>query len=382
MQDEIIQLRRELHQIAELSFEEYVTRDYLLEKITQLGLEPKILAKTGIVVDVSTEDIASEKAIMFRADMDGLPIEEENAFSYKSRHQGVMHACGHDAHMSMIFHVMQWVSENRSRLMRPIKFVFQPAEEKIGGAAVMISEGVMSNPEVLEVYGLHIANRLPSGVLGVKSGISSAYCDEFKIHITGRGGHGARPYQCVEPIMIATKIIQDCQNLIARELYAMDCNVMTFTTIHSGSAYNVIDDTLHMGGTLRTIKEESREFIVGRLHKKFGALESEYDCEINFELIPGYPAIFNDDQCSQLIRSIGNDLDCVIDVTDEGMGMGGEDVSFFLQKAPGCYFLLGVGGESCQYSPHHSPTFDFDESALKIGFEIFTEVIRRRAFGN
>lgn len=375
----IIKLRRELHQIAELSFKEHVTCDHLSKKIIDLGLTPQICAQTGIVVEIPANRKKIETAILFRADMDGLPIKEENNFEYKSSHEGIMHACGHDAHMSIVFHVLDWALKNKTRLIRPLKFVFQPAEEKIGGASVMISEGVMQNPEVAEVYGLHIANRLASKVIGVKSGISSAYCDEFKIHITGKGGHGARPYQCVEPIMIAARIIQDCQNLIARELYAMDSNVMTFTTIHSGSAYNVIDDHLDMGGTLRTIKEESRNFIIRRLQEKFNALQMEYNCKIEFSLIPGYPAIFNDTSCSQLIREIGSDLESVIEVIDEGMGMGGEDVSYFLQKAPGCYFLLGVGGESCNYSPHHSSTFDFDETALLAGFDIFTEVIRRRA---
>ena len=379
MLSDIINVRRDLHRIAELSFEEHLTSNYLKEKIVALGLKPRMSAGTGLVVDIDVKNPDLETAIMFRADMDALPILEQNDFDYKSCHEGVMHACGHDAHMSIIFHTLEWAAKNRNKLLRPLKFVFQPAEEKIGGASVMVSEGVMQNPNVAEVYGLHIANRLPSGVVGVKNGISSAYCDEFKINIEGRGGHGARPYQCVEPIMIATRIIQDCQNLVARELYAMDSNVMTFTTIHSGSAYNVIDDHLQMGGTLRTLREESRSFIVSRLENKFNALQSEYDCKINFELIEGYPAIYNDEECSQVVRDIASNLKNVSKVTDEGMGMGGEDVSYFLREAPGCYFLLGVGGDLCSFSPHHSPTFDFDESALIVGFEIFTEIISRRA---
>ncbi|MEE2925206.1 MAG: M20 family metallopeptidase [bacterium] len=382
MLSDIIKVRRDLHRIAELSFEEHLTSNYLKERIEALGLTPQASAGTGLVVDINGENCDQQTAIMFRADMDALPILEQNDFDYKSCHEGIMHACGHDAHMSIIFHTLEWAVKNKSKLIRPLKFIFQPAEEKIGGASVMISEGVMQNPDVAEVYGLHIANRLPSGVLGVKSGISSAYCDEFKINIEGKGGHGARPYQCIEPIMIATRIIQDCQNLVARELYAMDSNVMTFTTIHSGSAYNVIDDHLQMGGTLRTLREESREFIVSRLEKKFMSLQSEYGCKIDFELIEGYPAIHNDHKCSQLVREIGANLESVIEVTDEGMGMGGEDVSYFLREAPGCYFLLGVGGDSCAFSPHHSPTFDFDESALICGYEIFTQIIARRAMIN
>ena len=382
MLSDIIKVRRDLHRIAELSFEEHMTSKYLKEKIDSLGLESRMSAGTGLVVDLDVQNPDLETAIMFRADMDALPILEQNDFDYKSCHEGVMHACGHDAHMSIIFHTLEWAVKNRNELCRPLKFVFQPAEEKIGGASVMVSEGVMNHPKVAEVYGLHIANRLPSGVLGVKTGISSAYCDEFKINIEGRGGHGARPYQCVEPIMIATRIIQDCQNLVARELYAMDSNVMTFTTIHSGSAYNVIDDHLQMGGTLRTLREESREFIVSRLENKFKSLQSEYDCKIDFELIEGYPAIYNDENCSQVVRDIASNLKSVVKVTDEGMGMGGEDVSYFLREAPGCYFLLGVGGDLCRFSPHHSPTFDFDESALISGYEIFTEIISRKAMRN
>ncbi|MCJ8345966.1 amidohydrolase [bacterium] len=278
--------------------------------------------------------------------------------------------------MMLIWTTIFWLKENEDQLKKPVKFIFQPAEEKSGGAKVMVAEGVMDNPKVSQVYGLHIANRLKSNVLGLKKGIGSSFCDEFKVKIVGKGGHGARPYQCVEPIILATKFITDMQVMISRELPALDSAVLTFTQIHSGSSFNVIDDVCHMGGTLRTLDKATRKYITDRIDKKIQALELEYDCSIEFELIEGYPAILNDAKCVDIVSALGSKIVGDQKIIEEGLGMGGEDVAFFLQEAPGCYFLLGCGGEDLDFSPHHCSTFDFDESTLITGVEIFSQVIK------
>jgi amidohydrolase len=375
--DDLIKLRREFHKIPELYFQEFNTSKLLQKLLDDKAISYEIVAKTGVVVTIGKE--LSDDAIMFRADMDALAIQEENTFDYCSKYDGAMHACGHDAHMAILLTTLFWLNENKSKLKKAIKFVFQPAEEKSGGAKVMIDEGVMQNPKVSQVFGLHIANRIKSNVLGIKKEIASSFCDEFSIKIIGKGGHGARPYQCVEPIMIATKFINSCQLMIARELYAMDSNVMTFTSFHSGKSFNVIADTCDLGGTLRTLSLKSRDFIVSRIRKKIEAYQLEYDCRIDFELIEGYPAIYNDADCSDLITNIAKNIVGQDGIIEDGLGMGGEDVAFFLQEAPGCYFLLGCGGEKLSYSPHHCSTFDFDESTLITGVEIFTQVIKKLA---
>lgn len=372
----VIELRRELHKLAELSFEELKTSAFLRELFESHGLTVQGCAGTGLIITLGKEK--KTQALMLRADMDALPIHEKTDVPYRSNNPGVMHACGHDAHMSILATTLLWSLDYLKDFQRPLKFVFQPAEEKGGGAKAMVEEGVLRDPEVSEVYGLHIANRLPTNVIGVKTGIASSFCDEFRIHIKGKGGHGARPYQCVEPIVLGSKIVLESQAIIAREMNALKSAVLTFTTFHSGTCFNVIADTCDLGGTLRTLSIEDRSFIVSRLEKKFRAMEQEFGADIEFELIEGYPAIQNDETACALIREITR---CELGesyLLDEGLGVGGEDVAYFLQEVPGCYFLLGCGGSDLTFAPHHSPLFNFDESALQTGVKIFQKIIERR----
>ncbi|MCO4781215.1 MAG: amidohydrolase [Candidatus Cloacimonetes bacterium] len=375
--EELIGLRRQFHKIPELYFQEFETSKLIKKLLDERGLSYETYAKTGLAVTIGKE--IKQDALMFRADMDALEIHEENTFDYCSTHPGHMHACGHDAHMAIALTTLFWLLENQDQLTRPVKFVFQPAEEKSGGAKVMVAEGVLENPKVSQVFGLHIANRIPSYVLGLKKGIGSSFCDEFKIKIVGKGGHGARPYQCVEPIILATQFINDVQVMMARSLNALDSAVLTFTSIHSGKSFNVIDDTCTLGGTLRTLSIKSRDLIMLKISNKVKALEQEHNCKIDFELIEGYPAIQNDEDATDLVAKIANGIVGKEGIIEDGLGMGGEDVAYFLQEVPGCYFLLGVGGENLEYSPHHCSTFDFEEEALIVGVEIFKQIIEEIA---
>lgn len=374
---ELITLRREFHKIPELYFQEVETSKLIKKLLSDKGLAFDCYAKTGLAVTIAKE--IPQDALMFRADMDALAIQEENTFDYCSTHQGHMHACGHDAHMAIALTTLFWLLDHKDKLKRPVKFVFQPAEEKSGGAKIMVEEGVLENPKVSEVFGLHIANRIPSNVFGLKKGIASSFCDEFKVTITGKGGHGARPYQCVEPIILATSFINDIQMMMARSLSALDSAVLTFTSIHSGKSFNVIDDTCHLGGTLRTLSIQSRDLIMQKIANKIQGLETEHQCKINFELIEGYPAIQNDSDCTDIVSEVAKSIVGSQGIIEDGLGMGGEDVAFFLQEVPGCYFLLGVGGENLEYSPHHCSTFDFDEEALIVGVETFKNIIEKQA---
>ncbi|MBW7874599.1 MAG: amidohydrolase [Candidatus Cloacimonetes bacterium] len=377
MESLLIQLRRDLHRLAELSFQEKETQTYLFSRLKELGLSPKVCAGTGLVLTLGEE--LPGKAIMFRADIDALPIQEETNLAFASKNKGVMHACGHDGHTAMVFGAIVWAYQNLHRLARPLKFVFQPAEEQGGGAKVMVDEGVLSNPEVGEAYGLHLCNRLPSRKIGLAPGIFSAFIDEFSLKIYGRGGHAARPYLCVEPIVIAARLILESQLILTREINAMHANVLTFSTIHSGERFNVIADTCTMEGTMRSLSREDRQFILKRLSQKIMAMEMEYECKIDFELKSGYPAIYNDSECTGLVAEAVTDVLGEGHILPEIMGMGGEDMSYFLERVPGCYFLLGSGGTHLTYAAHHNPKFNFDESVLMAGTEIFCRLIEKRA---
>ena len=356
------------------------TQAYLFSRLQDLGLKAQICAGTGLVVTLMEE--LEGTAIMFRADIDALPIQEATNLSFASKNPGVMHACGHDGHTAMVFGALLWAHENRHRLNRPVKFVFQPAEEQGGGAKVMVDEGVLLNPQVAEAYGLHLCNRLPSGKIGLAPGIFSAFIDEFSLTIHGKGGHAARPYLCVEPIVIAARLILESQLILAREINAMHANVLTFTTIHSGQRFNVIADTCQMEGTMRSLSKEDRQFILKRLNQKFKAMEMEYECKIDFDLKSGYPAIYNDSECTNLVAKAVTQVLGEGHVLPEIMGMGGEDMSYFLERVPGCYFLLGSGGTHLTYAAHHNPKFNFDEAVLMTGTEIFCKLIEARAMGS
>jgi len=315
---------------------------------------------------------------MLRADMDGLPVQELNSFDYVSIHAGCMHACGHDAHMAILLVTLLEAKKVEDRLKRPVKFIFQPAEERGGGARVMLEEGVLESPEVGEAFGLHIANRFKNHSVAVREGISSSFCDEFSLMITGKGGHAARPYQCIEPLMIGSRIALDCQQIIARNIPAMESAVLTFTCMHSGNNHNVIADTCEMAGTLRTRDQNVRGKVREILAAKLKALEEETGARIEMKFEEGYPAINNSQESVRAVREAAKEVlgDCLI---EQDLGLGGEDFGYFLEKVPGCYFLLGCGGDSMDYAPHHNAHFDFDESVLQSGVDIFLKLIEKKA---
>jgi amidohydrolase len=373
----VIDYRRELHRIAELSFEEIKTSEYLRLQLSQQGLEFQTCAQTGLIVTLGKN--LPEKAVMFRADMDGLPIQEQNDFDYASVHAGRMHACGHDAHMAILLQVLFKTQKQESQLKRPVKFIFQPAEERGGGACVMLENGVLQHPEVGEAFGLHIANRFKNNFVALREGISSSYCDEFSLLIQGQGGHAARPHQCIEPLMIGSRLALDCQQIIARNVSAMDSAVLTFTKMHSGSNHNVIADTCEMGGTLRTRDLAVRSKIREALDKKFKALEVETGAKIEISFEEGYPAIQNSSKSVQVVREVVRESLGEEFLVEGDMGLGGEDFAYFLEQIPGCYFLLGCDGDKMDFAPHHNARFDFDESVLQTGVDLFLKLIEKRA---
>jgi amidohydrolase len=367
-EERLIQFRRDLHRIPEIAYQEEKTSAYITSVLKQHDISWKKLAGTGVVVTFGKGD---SDAVLFRADFDALPVEEKTGLPFSSEHKGMMHACGHDSHAAILLEYALWLKENESMLTRPVKLVFQPAEEGEGGAKVMIDEGAMESPSVSEVYALHISNRLPTGSIGVKPGIAMAYIDEFEMTIKGAGGHASKPHNCIEPVLIAAQMIVDSQAIVARGINAMHGAVLTFTTIHSGNVFNVIEDNCSLGGTIRARTKEDRDYIVKRLENKCRAYELDHGCSIEFNIIGTYPGGYNDKAACKKVENTAKEIlgpDCII---EKCLGLGGEDFAFFLDKAPGCYFMLGSGTGMEKTGPAHSSTFDFDESALKNGLALF-----------
>jgi amidohydrolase len=379
IESDLINLRRELHKIPEVAYKEFKTSKLLKSILEEHGVSYQEMADTGIVVTLGQGD---GNAVLVRADMDALPVTEEVDVEFRSTHKGFMHACGHDSHMAMLMMALLYFKKHEDSLKRPVKFMFQPAEEGGAGAEKMLGEGVLKNPDVVEGYACHISNRLPTGFISAQAGVLAASCDEFEIKITGRGGHGAKPHSTIEPMMIAARLMLDCQHIISREINAMESNVLSFTTIHSGSKFNVIDDVCIMGGTLRTRREQDRTYILKRLDRKFKAYELDYDCKIELIMDEGYPSGSNDSSKTSLVREVARDFVGEENLYEHNLGLGAEDFAWILNAVPGCYFLVGAGPLDTKkiLAPSHSSKYTLDEAALKFGVEMWISLIEKLCF--
>jgi amidohydrolase len=373
LQDEIVTLRRRLHQMPELSFQEHETSTVVAEKLERLGFSVKTgLAGTGV-----TGDIGEGVTVAIRADMDALPVQEVNDASYRSKKIGVMHACGHDAHMSCAIGAAKLLSA--SKPAGRYRILFQPAEEfgdqeGKSGAYRMIEAGAMTDVDA--VIGLHVDASLPAGKVGLIPGPITAAADTFKLIVTGKGGHGAYPETTVDSIVIASQIIQAIQQIVSRRISPLDPAVVTVGSIHSESERgNVISPAVTMEGTIRSFTAPVREKLIAELERACSiARVLGGDYQLHWEL--GYPPTVNDPAITEVMREAACDLigpDNVINIEPKTWG---EDFSMLAQKAPGAFMLLGVE-VSGDRRAHHSPNFDIDESGLYIGSAIFAETARR-----
>jgi len=369
LKDRIIEDRRTIHRKPELGMEEVETQRLVLDRLAKLGIEAHPVAKTG-VLGILRGGRAGEgtRVVACRADMDALPIQEANDHDYKSRVDGKMHACGHDAHTAMLLGVAELLVDRREELPGTVKFFFQPAEEGPGGAIPMIEEGVMENPAVDAVLGLHVQSALPAGTIGFCKGYAFAGADTLHITIKGVGGHGAHPHLGVDPVACAAQVINCLQTISSRETDPQDPVVITVGRIQGGTRANIIAEKVEMSATVRALDADTRKELPARIERIVAgvcqAMRAEYELEYDF----GYDPLLNDDDMIDLTRRCAIEVvgqDSIVDVPPT---MGGEDFSYFAQKAPGAYFRLGVGNEEkgIVYPMHH-PKFDVDESALPIG---------------
>lgn len=375
---DLVSWRRHLHQYPELGFKEHLTAEFVAQQLTTWGIDHQTeIAKTGIVATIPGAQPGPVLAI--RADMDALPIQEENPVPYRSRHDGVMHACGHDGHTAIALGTARYLSQHHQDFAGTVKLIFQPAEESPGGAKPMIEAGVLQNPQVDAIIGLHLWNNLPLGTVGVKPGPLMAAVDLFDCTIQGKGGHGAMPHQTTDAVVVSAQIVNALQTIVARNVNPLDAAVVTVGQLHSGAVSNVIADTGFMSGTVRYFDPELASLIEPRMEQVIAGICQSWGATYDLNYWRLYPPVINDVAIADLVRSVtASVIETPAGVVPSCQTMGGEDMSFFLQAVPGCYFFLGsANAELGLNHPHHHPQFDFDETALAMGVEIFVRCVEK-----
>ena len=360
-------LRRELHRIPETAFREEKTSSFVSKYLMELGLEVQTgIAETGVVGLLELGN--KGKTLMIRADMDALPIPEKTGLPFSSLHEGLMHACGHDAHMAMALGASSILSKRGKTLKGRIKFVFQPAEEGPGGAKPMIDAGVLENPQVDFAIGCHLHDSV-EGTIGVKAGTVLAANDRFDLKILGQGGHGAMPHLCVDPLDVGVQVINALQRIASRKMDPLKPFVLTIGRFHSGSSFNVIPEHAEMAGTTRTFDRGVWDSIKEQMEKVIKGVCESMGAGYEFGYSRGYPPTVNDASMAGIVRACAAKVVGEENVFDPEPIMAGDDMSFFLERVPGFFYFLGVGrGNS---APLHNSKFDFNEEVLLSGTEMY-----------
>ena len=361
-------LRREFHRQPELGFQEVHTAEIILRELSKLdGFSIQSgIAETGIVALFKGR--SPGKTILLRFDMDALPVTENTGVDYSSKNEGIMHACGHDGHMAIGLSVAKLLAENYRDLPGRIKFVFQPAEEGLGGARRMIEAGVLEDPEPDIVLGLHLWNEKELGWLGISDGPVMSASETFQILIKGRGGHGGKPHESVDPIVAAANIVTSLQSLVSREVPPLDSAVITVSSIHGGQTHNVIPETVTLEGTIRTFTETTRQLVLERFHQIVDGVAKAHLCSAEIEINDISPAVTNQPEVAEVMRQTAVSLFPDAELDDNYQTMASEDMAFLMQGMPGCYSFVGSANPKLGLdAKHHQPDFNFDEEALKTG---------------
>ncbi len=366
---EVQAIRRHIHAHPELSFKEFATSDFIAGKLKAMGIKYEDgVAGTGIVALIEGRN-PGKRCIALRADMDALPIMEANITDYRSRNDGIMHACGHDVHSSCLLGAAQILNDLKGEWEGTVKLIFQPGEEKDpGGASIMIKEGVLENPKPDAIFALHVYPNLPSGTVGFKAGQYMASADEIYITVLGKGGHAALPHQTIDPISIAALVISGLQQVVSRKSNPLIPSVLTFGRIQGGHATNVIPDKVELLGTFRTMDEEWR-YEAHKWIKEF----TEHTCAAYgakgiVEIPSGYPSLFNDPALTASAQVWAAEYAGADHVHELDMRMAAEDFSFYTHHVPGCFFRIGTNKDNEEFlAPVHNSHFDIDEDALKTG---------------
>ena len=367
LHEEAVRVRRHLHRNPELSFREERTAAFLSAELTRTGIpHASAVAGHGIVGMVGNND---GPVVALRADMDALPITEENDVEYRSTNPGVMHACGHDSHMTSLLVAGRILHDLRDRLAGRVKLLFQPAEERApGGALPMIEAGVLENPRVVSVFGQHVNTELPSGTVGFNDGLFMASADEIYITISGRGGHAARPHQSIDPVVIAANLVVTLQQIVSRGADPIVPSVLTFGRVIGEGAANVIPDRVELAGTLRTVDETWRAEALERIETITRSLVESLGGSAESLIVRGYPMLRNDPAATALARLRAVEYLGAERVVDLPTAMWAEDFAYYAQHRPSCFYNLGVmNRDTGIVYPVHTSRFNLDEEALDIG---------------
>jgi amidohydrolase len=335
------------------------------------------IAKTGVSALLSGA-ARPERAILLRADMDALPIQEENAAPYASKNPGAMHACGHDGHMSILLHAARLARTGAARPAGSVRFVFQPAEEGPGGALPMIREGILNDPPIEAAFGLHLWSPLPTGKIALKPGPMMAGPDEFELIVRGKGGHAAYPHTAIDAVVIASHIVVALQTVVSRSTDPIETAVVSVGMFQAGSNFNILSETARLRGTIRTFKPEVRSVVIRRVREVAEGICATFGATCEFVLTDHYPPTVNDPAMTEFVAQIAGEVVGPDNVIRDFTSMGGEDMSYFLREVPGAFFFVGAGDATRGIvHPHHSPHFDIDEGVLPVGVEIFLRIIER-----
>jgi hippurate hydrolase len=365
---ETIDIRRHLHAHPELSYKEFKTSAFVQEKLRHLGIPFEVKATTGVVGMIKGKN-PEKRVIALRADMDALPIREENAVSYKSQNDGVMHACGHDAHTSILLGASKILNELKDEWEGTVKLIFQPGEEKNpGGASLLIKEGVLHNPQPQAIFGLHVHPGLEIGKLSFRSGPSMASADEIYITVRSKGGHAATPHLTVDTILVASQLVVALQQIISRNKSPFTPSVLSISSFQGGYTTNVIPSEVKLMGTFRAMDETWRFQAHNLIRKMAKGIALSTGAEIDVLVDVGYPVVNNDEKLYPVARAKAEEYAGKENISETEVRMGAEDFGYYTQEIPGCFYRLGVMNEAMGItSSVHTPTFNIDESAIETG---------------
>lgn len=374
VEERVIELRHQIHQNPELSFEEDETSALAAAEMRKLGFEVREnIFGTGVTATFKNSSQPEARTLLIRADMDALPVEEKNELNFKSKNEGVMHACGHDGHTAILIGTAMVLKEMAADFKGNIKFLFQPGEETSGGAAGMIKAGVLKNPDVDAALGLHLWGSSPEGVVEYKSGPLMASPDRFDLKIIGRGGHAARPQNTIDPIPIGAEIISALQTIVSRRIDPLDSAVISVCNFEAGSTHNVIPDEAVLKATVRSLKSEVRKELAADIKKVIENICEIYGADYELNYIFGYPPVVNDSKITKIlagaaVKVLGEDR-----VREkEKAEMGGEDFSYFGLEVPAAFYFLGIAPEA-EIINHHQSDFKFNDSVLKDGVAVMAQ---------
>lgn len=375
---EVIRDRRHLHANPELSFHEFETHNYIASRLREMGIEFQKMADTGLVALIKG-DLPSDKVVALRADIDALPITEVNDISYKSNKDGIMHACGHDAHTSSLLGTAKILLELKKQFGGTVKLIFQPAEEKYpGGANKMIQEGVLENPKPAAVIGQHVMPELETGKVGFRAGKYMASNDELYVTVRGKGGHGAAPHQNIDPVVIAAHIIIALQQIVSRIANPICPSVLSFGKVIANGAVNVIPDQVDLEGTFRTVDQAWRKKAHQQMRKIAEGIAKSMNAICTFQIVKGYPVLTNEERLTGELKRFSIEYLGKENVVDLDITMAAEDFAYYSQVSDSCFYRLGTGNKRAGItSALHTPTFNIDENSLRISTGLMAYVALR-----